>query len=38
VASGSSNAFFKVGEREPIVRTDITRATVQGRATPSWPS
>jgi len=32
VASGSTNAYFKVGDREPIVRTELIRATVQGQA------
>ena len=27
VTSGSSNAFFSVGEREPIIRTEIQRGT-----------
>jgi type II secretory pathway component GspD/PulD (secretin) len=27
VANGSTNAFFSVGEREPIIKTEVTRGT-----------
>lgn len=32
VASGSTDAFFSVGEREPIIKSEIERATVEGQA------
>lgn len=32
VANGEQGAFFSVGSREPIIKTEVTRATVQGQS------